>query len=50
MESWKPLPPIRWLVSPHTSTNPPRLQQMWQCEQTNQIEWRDVPTVTDSRK
>lgn len=40
-------PRLRWVVSAHTTTEPPRLQEgiRWRSASAQGIEWRDVPTV-----
>ncbi len=55
MKFTNPTPHFRWLVSPHTSTKLPTLQQWWISGLTlpdnyqNALnwagEWRDVPTA-----
>jgi hypothetical protein len=38
---------LRWLVPATTSTEAPRLQQVWVCYETGEREWRDVPRVVE---
>ena len=40
---------IRFVTCDRTSTDRPRLQQLWEIRYTDRYEseWRDVPTVTE---
>jgi hypothetical protein len=50
---WRPTPELRFLTPPHTTTQPPKLQQLWVADTLNGWghvsgyieEWRDVPLV-----
>ncbi len=52
MTQWRPSPELRFIVPPHTTTDTPKLQQLWIADTLNAFghvcwveEWRDVPTV-----
>lgn len=50
---WRPTSELRYAVPPHTTTEPPKLQQLWVSPNVNRYghilshdeEWRDVPRV-----
>lgn len=44
-KQWHPRVEMRFRVPPHTTTEAPVLEQLWQCEQTGELWWRSVPRV-----
>lgn len=44
-KQWHPRVELRWRSPPETTTEPLRLEQLWQCEQTGELWWRAVPVV-----
>jgi hypothetical protein len=47
-KTWHPRVELRFRVPPETTTDPPVLEQLWQCEQTGELWWRCVPKVVES--
>lgn len=52
---WEPMPELRWVVPPYTTTKSPVLQQRWVRGGYNtagqladhEYEWRTVPTMVE---
>lgn len=44
-KAWHPSVEMRWRSPPHTTTERPVLEQLWQCNETAELWWRRVPVV-----
>lgn len=44
LKAWHPRVEMRWRGHPELNIAPV-LEQLWQCEQTGELQWRRVPVV-----